>query len=385
MSCSIIFVGSGDPSGRAPHHAMAALYLERKYNNIHYLSFGDPLRDQVKTAFGRLSATFIRGHGIFGHLRLTWKLFQMRLNADSDTMFYVYGSVNAPAAVFALFGYPPNRIVYHTQDYLELGRHPHWQFFERRIARKAGRVISNEPNRARFMASSYQLKNVPTVVRTYLPRDWPIPAFEDDFRQTLLNRFAVDDACKASGKIIMAGSNFSSVRCSEELMKALQLLSDNHLLVFTRMKKGSAQYRECKGLGEKLGVVDRVLLLDDMSYGDLLKYIAVCDVGMLVYPADGIGNYYQAPGRLTEYLRTGLPVVMSDCPGFKLLDTLYDIGAVCDSTSPEELAQTILKLTESGELDSDRRLRLRKLAETEFIYEIDAPKIEKIIKELMSA
>jgi hypothetical protein len=104
----------------------------------------------VNCPIGQIPATCLTTGTVGFQLALLRELIRTRSIEGEASLFYVQGHVVVPAALFGLIGVARERIIYHTQDYLEPGRHPHWEFFERRFARRAGCVISNEPEPVRF-------------------------------------------------------------------------------------------------------------------------------------------------------------------------------------------------------------------------------------------
>jgi len=305
----IYFISSANPEEGAPHHFMAAFYLARQGYSLRSVCAGPASRSQMDFPFGQMQVTSIPEQGgiagrLSWHASLAFKLFVIRLTRKK-CIYYIQGSVVTPAAFFMLFAVNRNRLIYHTQDYLEPGRHPFWAFFEKRMALRAGHVICNEPNRGRFMASSYKLKTMPTIVRTALPRDWPVPERNDELRQSLLKQL------NRSGngyRLLMVQGVLGKLRGGRQIIEAMTSLPDNYILVATSTQVDSPEYRIFSALARESGILERIIFLPTLEFGELLRHTAACDIGMMLYPNDGVGNFYQAPGKLTEYLRCGLPV-----------------------------------------------------------------------------
>lgn len=382
QSSSIIFAFAGDPAEGAPHQVMAAFWLHSRGHSVEIVTMGPIDRREFSTPLGTLVNHIIpAGSGFFGKLvcqfRFFLQLFRARFS-NTLPLFYLQGHGVTPAACFALMGVKKSRIIYHTQDYLEPLRHPIWAFWERHIARRSNRIICNEVNRARFMASSYRLKKMPIVVRTALPKKWPQPKFDIQLRAAIIKKSGLNPS--AEYNLILHQGGFSPVRCTEQLLEALTLLPSEYLLVFTGTSRGSASFIAGERAAGKLGLAGRIIYLDRMPFDELLRHTACCDIGILLYPDDGIGNFYQAPGRLTEYLSCGLPVVASDFPGLELLTLKYGLGTVCNPKNSQEIAKALLSFGgRSAEAKSQERNRLRKLFHDEFIYDKQAKQIEEMI------
>lgn len=377
----IVYVGLGAPSNGAPHQAMASLWLARKGYPIHAIFAAAGGVDSGEVPYASLDMRTYRSGGIKGQWRLLLAILKARKMYGASTVFYVQGSPNCPAALFGLVGVPRARVIYHTQDFLEPRRHKAWEFFERLFARRAGSVIVNDPSRGRFLASYYGLRRQPAVVRTALPADWPLPERDEALRTALMGRVQ-GASCR---HLVMVGGPANPVRCTSTLLVAASKLPPDYALVFTGVPEGSAAYQRTMDAVEKSGLAERSLLLGYLPFESLLAHMAVCDVGILLYPDDGVGNFFQAPGRLTEYLSVGLPFVASRFPSFELLVAKYGAGAVCDQTSPASIARAIESVVGvSADSAQARRDRLRHVARTELAYDRQAPAVERVVDEALS-
>ncbi len=355
---------------------MPGYWLASRGFPVEILCQGNPGYMVISTPLGNAP---VRSLGL-GSIRFSFALFCALLKArsHSGTVFLVHGHVCTPAAWGALVGVNRRRVIYYTQDFLEPGSHPAWECFERRFARRAEWVFSNEVNRARALTSFYGLSRMPLVVPTFLPKSWTVPTRDPSLRQILMRKMGLGP--REPCRLIMHEGPFGQLRCGRELVEALALLPKHFGLIFTGMSPAAASTRELHGLAAIHGLMNRILVLDRLSFDELLRHTACCDIGALLYANDGIGNFYQCPGRLTHYLRCGLPVVASSFPGLTASVEQNHLGAVCDSTSPAAISHAIAKVIEREQSElQGRREHIINAALNELSYDKYADQIEAVV------
>lgn len=377
---NILYISYPVTDDAAPHQSMAAFTLAKMGQHIDYMGWGDQRRPNWLDDFTNIKYHIVLKKGIKSALSFSISIFTY-IFTRKPNLIYIQGAQQTPFVLWLII-YRNIPVVYHTQDYLGPGQHFFYELCEKLIARRADYVISNEPNRARFMASSYRLNNFPEVIRTSLPQWWAVPERSKELRNKLLKQSGLNDS--SSPRLIVAGGGYDEGRMSPELLNAFSQLPMNYALIFTGMKEGSAAFKACKNHMQKHNITERVIFLERLSYSELLKIYAACDIGILLYPNNGVGHYYQAPGRLTEYLRCGLSIVTSNFPGLELLFLKHGLGAVADPYSPESIKKSIQSV---GNVTEDElvmnRNRLIHKSYNELHYDKQAvPILSKIVQEI---
>lgn len=250
-------------------------------------------------------------------------------------VIYVNGQSLSLRAAFALLG--PRlgkRYVYHNADYYSPLTFPMHYRFEKRFSRMADLCINNEFHRAYITYTDYKCRGPMITLPPNLPRAWPVPGRSSQMREAMT-------AGNPDAFVIMLHGGFSKLRCTEQLISALALLPDRFRLIMT----GRTQARD--ELDVKLvraGLGSRVTRLPVLGFRALLEYTVNADAGVLFYSNNDLGNFFTAPGRLTEYLACGLPVITSDHTGLEHLVLKYRLGVAVNSADPKAIAKGIMSL-----------------------------------------
>ena len=350
-----MFLTATDISGSSPHHINPAISLHRRggvlrvvapvsnafdFNSDGVLSWVLP--DHVYRFVPRTRKLISR---ISWHMRCLIESFRAIKDINANE-FYVYGSqVSAVARVILLFIPRGIRVTYHTQDFLEPWVHPFRALFEALVARRADHVIVNEINRGRAMQSIYSLYEAPYVVPTGLARDWPAPKRNLDLRRKLLERNQPSSIEPAASIFVIHQGPLRHNRCGKELLSAFAKLPPDYNLVVT-----GSTLSDLADLAppNSLDIIEKVITLQSMDFNEMLELTASCDIGVLLYPNDGIGNFYQCPGRLSENGMSKIPSIASSNPLFKEISASYGFLELCESTDPSDIANAIRRLGEKG-------------------------------------
>lgn len=305
-------------------------------------------------------------------------LFCRTLLAERDyDLFYVHDSMAVPMAMLALWRKRRQPVVYHTHEYLEPGRLRLRRLLERRFARKADLVISNEPNRGRFLMSDYQLRSMPLILPIFWNRDFPAPAWSAEKRMSFLG-----DVSGPNAKLLVYQGALGPERCILEMITAMSHLPQAYrLLVFGGTNKRS-YVNACTNQVKNLKLEKRVSLMGRLPRHRVLEATAVADCGIFLCRNDAIGHYYCAPTKLTEYVACGVPVVGPAYSGVEALVYKFDLGACCNPEDPRDIARAIANVCDiRTEGRSDRRKKLEEVFRKYLCFESVA---ERLHSSLMS-
>jgi glycosyltransferase involved in cell wall biosynthesis len=360
----------------APHQSMSALWLARQGVKVTFFAWGNQTQPTWLKDYPTLDYQLIPKRSLVSAFAVLSQLVLRFLQIKPDFV-YVQGAQQTPFLLWLPFFKSNTRLIYHTQDYVEPGDHAFYEWCECFLARRADWVIINEINRARFMASSYRLKQTPEIIRTSLPIWWDVPERNESYRQEILKKSGLIDV--ENPRLIVAGGCYQWARMSPEVVEAFARLPHNYALIFNYMVDTKSS-EICEKHLQELGIRDRVVFIEPLSFEKLLSLYAVCDIGILLYPSNSVGHFYQSPGRLTEYLRCGLQIVTSAFPGLELLNLKYSLGAVADPYDPKSIASAICQIGETADEElNETRYRLISLSKTELVYERQAELVFKII------
>ena len=365
----VVYVGYELEDRRAPHQAMGAVFLALQGHQVTYLATGSEQAPAWTSALQSLDYLKFPGSRRRAGLSLMRHLLSILRTGAVDCL-YIQGAQQAVLCTWVPWLFPRLEIIYHTQDFKPLIT-PLYSWAEGVLARCSTQVICNEINRAKVMELVHRLRSTPAVIRTALPAAWPVPARNEGRRKKILANLPTE--LRAEAVLIVAGGAYMTRRRSQQLVQALAHLDQRYCLIFTGMERDNPQYENCLAEADAHEVRDRVVLLPRITYYDLLALYADCEIGVLLYCDSDLANFYQGPGRVTEYLRSGIGFVVSNYPGLELMTLKYEVGAAARPDDPADIARAIRALTPRNA--SGRRAnakRLRNLARTTLAYEHDA-------------
>ncbi|WP_457936087.1 glycosyltransferase [Mesorhizobium sp. 10J20-29] len=369
----ILFVGYELTQSRAPHQAMAAIWLAANGHRVTYFAVGSEACQNWTDRLQGLTYLAFPGPRRLAGLALIRALF-LRLYEGNVDCLYVQGAQQSVLCAWVPLVFPNLRIIYHTQDFKPLITRSYSRA-ERFLARRSHMVICNEINRAKVMELVHELRCTPEVIRTALPANWPVPGRSIEVRKAVLSR--LPERLHSDEAVLLAtGGPYMPRRKSYELVQSLAHLERSYCLVFTGMLPGSPEAEACLKTAELAGVRSRIVLLPRLDYQQLLTVYAACEIGILLYCDTDLANFYQAPGRLTEYLRAGIPYVASNFPGLELTALKYGTGEVADPNDPADIARAIRTLRP---IDNKTRLgvakQMQRIACSPLAYELDANRV----------
>ncbi len=359
---SVVFITTANPD-TTPHAEWIPWTLEKagwRVTTVTPAGKGSLLRDVLGARWTRRTFPFGRGNRLISEFALFRELLKARFGSEGLIYLHSQGLGWRAALVFLgpRFG---KRLVYHDPDYYDPIAYPIRAALEGLLARHCDLVVSHEFHRGYIMRAAYRLRCPILVSPPHLSIGWPIPARSQERRRQM-------DGGREDAFLLRLHSGFHPRRMVPQLFEALSTLPERFRLVMTGARDGSVD-PDAAWLARKLGIAGRVIALPRLDYRTMLEYTASSDAGVLLYANNDLGNFFQAPGRLTEYLACGLPVVASRFTGLENLVLRYGIGRCAEPGDPTRLAEAILALEDDTRAGRLSPAIVRRRFEAHFAYD----------------
>ena len=251
------------------------------------------------------------------------------------------------------------KILYHNPDYFCPLNFPVSFWLERRLCRMADLYLNVEFHRAYITSKMYRCRCPVITCPPNLPLKWPVASASVEKRMLMAGG-------DPEAFVLMLHGGYHEWRMTPQLVEALASLPENVRLVMTGKSPTRDKVDEVL---ERLSLSNRVVRLPRMDFDELLSYTVNADAAVLLYMNTDLGNFFTAPGRLTEYLVCGLPLLASDHTGLENLVVRYNAGVTVDATKPTSIAAGIRRLEQGVKQNVYTKARMRSVFEEHFAFE----------------
>nr|WP_321357277.1 glycosyltransferase [uncultured Draconibacterium sp.] len=138
-------------------------------------------------------------------------------------------------------------------------------------------------------------------------------------------------------KIILYQGAVNIGRGLEQAIKAMHFIEGAQIVI-----AGDGDIKEqLEELVRTEKLEDKVHFTGRLSIEELAKLTPTADVGLSIEEDLGLNYRFALPNKLFDYIRAGVPVLISDLPEMKAIVEKYNIGAISNSHDPKELADAI--------------------------------------------
>jgi len=231
-------------------------------------------------------------------------------------------------------------LVYQTHDFYDPRAYRLHSRAEGYTLRRACLNMNGEYHRGQIYCLLHRLSDNPVVTHPALPRaagTWRSDAI-------LRERLA------PNGEVVVTSNGpYSVLRRSDLLVRAVTRLGKRYRVVFTGPERRMP-------VAMRMEAGSQVTFMNPASFQGVLEISRNSDIGVLLYAHNDLGNYFQSPGRLTEYLASGLSVVYGPAVGLIARMSSIGEGQMAREYTEDGLAEAI----EAAASLCDDRSRLRR-------------------------
>lgn len=206
---------------------------------------------------------------------------------------------------------------------------------ERFFIRRACSIITVNPYLKEFLAKDYKRNDVVVVENATLRRNGYDPCVKHDLFREIYG-------IQPEKKIILFQGGFAHNRNLLTLIRGMELLTDDYLLLFM----GYGEYRNVMmDLVRDLHLEKKVIFVPPQNQDVLLEYTASADIGVMPYlKSRSINDMYSSPNKLYEYIAAGIPILANNLPFYRDMVERHSLGIVRDIENHENFAEAVREM-----------------------------------------
>ncbi len=202
-----------------------------------------------------------------------------------------------------------------------------WRLLERSIVPKLKYFYTSSESYANWFAKNYDIKK-PIVVQNF-PRK--LPFFEKKENEN-------------TPKTILYQGVINPSRGIDKAIEAMQFVENTQLLI----AGDGPKLTDYQQLPSKFGVENKVVFLGNIPPEKLREITRNADLGLSIEENNGLSYYYSLPNKISDYIQSRIPIVVSDFPEFRRIIDTFQIGECITSHEPSVLAQTMQQVLDRG-------------------------------------
>lgn len=237
-----------------------------------------------------------------------------------------------------------------------------WKILERRLIKKADKVITVNPLIADELSQRYNI-SIPNVIYNYPQK---------------LKNILPKQLIKTEKKIIIYQGAITSHRGLPELIHSMTQVV-NGVLVLLGAGEQKSYLRQ---IVEREALEKKVFFHAAVPYDELLRYTKGADIGIISIKPTCLHNKLCSPNKLFEYMMAGLAVAASDLPFLREVIVKNKIGQLFNPCDPKSIAKTLNQM-----INNEEQLNIYKKnsASKNYIWQIEEKKLIKIYDDLSLA
>lgn len=150
--------------------------------------------------------------------------------------------------------------------------------------------------------------------------------------------------------LILQGNSLIEGRGGEEIVEAMQYLSDHHLFI---VGNGTI-VPLLKQMARKMRLENHITFVPRQTPENLFNYTALADIGLCMDKDVSANAHFSLPNKIFEYIKAGTPLVVSDLPERARIVQQYQVGSIAPSVTPEAIAEAVKRISNPETLEKYR-------------------------------